>query len=68
MHITSVCVVFCVHMYSFAGFIRRTLPQAFSDTAITDRYSDTAFFLIDLKIPRSAKDESEIEFYVPETF
>ena len=55
-------------MYSFAGLIRQTPPQTFSDTAISDRYSDTTFFLIDVKMPRSAKDESEIEFYVPETY
>ena len=28
-------------MYSFAGLIRRTPPPTFSDTAITDRHSDT---------------------------
>ena len=39
-----VFVVFCVHMYSFAGLIRRTPPPTFSDTAITDRHSDTANF------------------------
>ena len=33
-----VFVVFCVHMYSFAGLIRRTPPPTFSDTAITDHY------------------------------
>ena len=37
-------VVFCVHMYSFAGLIRRTPPPTFSDTAITDRHSDTTIF------------------------
>ena len=36
-----VFVVFCVHMHSFAGLIRRTPPPTFSDTAITDRHSDT---------------------------
>ena len=36
-----VFVVLCVHMYSFAGLIRRTPPSTFSDTAITDRHSDT---------------------------
>ena len=36
-----VFVVFCVHMYCFAGLIRRTPPPTFSDTAITDRHSDT---------------------------
>ena len=39
-----VFVVFCVHMYSFAGLIRRTPPPAFSYTAITDRHSDTTIF------------------------
>ena len=39
-----VFVVFCVHMYSFAGLIRRTPPPTFSDTAITDRHSDTTIF------------------------
>ena len=40
----SILVVFCVHMYSFAGSIRRTPPPTFSDTAITDRHSDTTDF------------------------
>ena len=39
-----VFVVFCVHIYSFAGLIRRTPPPTFSDTAITDRHSDTTNF------------------------
>ena len=39
-----VFVVFCVHMHSFAGLIRRTSPPTFSDTAITDRHSDTTIF------------------------
>ena len=39
-----VFVVFCVHVYSFAGLIRRTPPPTFSDTAITDRHSDTTNF------------------------
>ena len=39
-----VFVVFCVHMYSFAGLIRRTPPPTFSDTTITDRHSDTTNF------------------------
>ena len=37
-------VVFCVHMHSFAGLIRRTTPPTFSDTAITDRHSETTIF------------------------
>ena len=40
----TVFVVFCVHMYSFAGLIRRTPPPTFSDTAITDHHSDTTIF------------------------
>ena len=39
-----VFVVFCMHMHSFAGLIRRTPPPTFSDTAITDRHSDTTNF------------------------
>ena len=39
-----VFVLFSVHMHSFAGLIRRTPPPTFSDTAITDRHSDTTFF------------------------
>ena len=39
-----VFVVFCVHMYSFASLIRQTPPPTFSDTAITDRHSDTTSF------------------------
>ena len=39
-----VLVVFCVHMHSFAGLIRRTPPPTFSDTAITNRHSDTTIF------------------------
>ena len=35
-----VFVVFCVHMHSFDGLIRRTPPPTFSDTAITDRHSE----------------------------
>ena len=37
-------VVFCVHMHSFVGLIRRTPPPTFSDTAITDRHSGTTIF------------------------
>ena len=39
-----VFVVFCVHMHSFAGLIRRTPPPTFSDTAITALHSDTTIF------------------------
>ena len=41
-HLSMCC--FCVQMYSFTGLIRRTSPSTFSDTAITDRHSDTTFF------------------------
>ena len=36
-----VFIVFCMHMYSFAGLIRRTPRLTFSDAAINDRHSDT---------------------------
>ena len=39
-----VFVVFCMHLHSFAGLIRRTPPPTFSDTAITDCHSDTTVF------------------------
>ena len=39
-----VFVVFCLLMHSFAGLIRWTPPPTFSDTAITDRHSDTTIF------------------------
>ena len=41
-----VVLVFCVHMHSFVGLIRRTPPPTFSDTAITNRHSDTTIFLL----------------------
>ena len=41
---SSCFVVFCVHMHSIASLIRRTPPPTFSDTAITDRHSDTTIF------------------------
>ena len=41
---SSLCLLFCVHMHSFAGLIRRTPPPTLSDTAITDRHSDTTIF------------------------
>ena len=39
-----VFVVFCAHKHSFASLIRRTPQPTFSDTAITDRHSDTTIF------------------------
>ena len=39
-----VLIVFCVHMHSFAGLIRRTSPPTFNDTAVTDLHSDTTIF------------------------
>ena len=41
-----VFVVFCMHMHSFASLIRRTTPPMFSDTAITDRHSNTTIFQV----------------------
>ena len=41
---SSLFVVFCTHMYSFAGLIRQMPLPTFSDTAITDRHSDTTIF------------------------
>ena len=43
-----VFVVFCEHMHSFAGLIRRTPLPTFSDTAITDRHSDTTILSSEL--------------------
>ena len=42
--VVVVYVVFCMHMYSYAGLIRRMPPPMFSDTAITDHHSDTTIF------------------------
>ena len=42
--ILVVFVVFCVHMYSFAGLIGRTPLPMFNNTAITDPHSDTTIF------------------------
>ena len=39
-----VFVLFCVYMYSFAGLIRQTQLPMFSDTAVTNRHSDTTIF------------------------
>ena len=39
-----VFVVFCGHMHSFAGLIRRSPLPTFSGTAITDPHSDTTIF------------------------
>ena len=38
-----VCSVLCAHA-QFCRLIRRTPPPTFSDTAITDRHSDTTIF------------------------
>ena len=43
MHVSSGCVVFRMHKYSFAGLIRQRPPPTFGDTAITNRHSDTTF-------------------------
>ena len=42
--VLGVFAVFCLHMHSFAGLIRRTLPPMFSDTAITASHSHTTIF------------------------
>ena len=42
--VLAVFAVFCVHMYSFAGLIRRTPPPTFSGTAIIDHYPCTTIF------------------------
>ena len=39
-----VCIVFCVHMHSSSGLIRRMPLPTFSDTAITDCHSNTTIF------------------------
>ena len=39
-----VFVVFCTHMYSFAGLIRTTPLPIFSDTAITNCHSGITVF------------------------
>ena len=42
---SSLCfVVFCMHMHSFVSLIRRMPSPTFSETAITDRHSDTTIF------------------------
>ena len=40
----TICVLFCVHIYSFAALISQTPPPKFSDTVITNHHSDTTFF------------------------
>ena len=64
-----VFVVFCVHMHSFAGLIRRTPPPAFIDTAITDRHSDTTIFQLRahwVRISWSIGSEKSFEHVLPE--
>ena len=63
-----VFVVFCVHMYSFAGLIRRTPPPTFSDTAITDRHFDTTNFQLRthwVRISRSIGSEKSFGHVPP---
>ena len=43
--VVVVFVVFCVHMYRYAGFDKADATATFSDTAITDRHSNTTIFL-----------------------
>ena len=52
-----VFIVFCVHMHSFAGLIRRTPPPTLGDTAITDRHSNTTIF------PAQSSLGADILFY-----
>ena len=64
----SVLVVSVVHMYSFAGLIRRTPPPTFSDTAITDRHSDTTIFQLRahwVRISWSLGSEKIVRTYAP---
>ena len=61
-----VFVVFCMHMYSFAGLIRRTPLPTFSDTAITDRHSDTTIFQLrarEVRISWSIGSENRPDMY-----
>ena len=58
VHLRCACSV--LHMFSFAGLIRRTPPPTFSDTAITDRHSDTTIYQLRahwLRIPWSVGSE-----------
>ena len=59
------CVFSCSH--GLAGLIRRTLPPTFSDTAVTDRHSDTTIFqLREYKVLTSWSTGSEKSFgHVP---
>ena len=53
-----VFLVFCVHMYSFAGLVRWTPPPTFSDTAITDRHSDTTIFQLRAHLDRENRSDT----------
>ena len=62
-----VFVVFCVHMHSFAGLMRRTPPPTFSDTAIIDHHSDTTIFQLRahwLRISWSVGSEKSFALYM----
>ena len=59
--ISSVFVVFCVHIYGFADLIRRAPPPTFSDT---DRHFDTTFFQLNthyVQISWSVGSEKNVE-------
>ena len=63
-----VYVVFCVFVYSFAGLIRRTPPPTFSDTATTDRHSETTIFQLRahwVRISWSTGSEKSFEHVPP---
>ena len=63
-----VFVVFCVHIHSFASSIRRTPPPTFSDTAITNRHSDTTIFQLRAHwvwISWSIGSEKTVRTYAP---
>ena len=66
--ILIVFVVFCLHMHSLAGLIRRTPPMTFSDTAITDHHSDTTIFQLRahwVRISRSVGSEKSVGHVPP---
>ena len=55
-------------MYSFTGLIRRTPPPTFSDTAITDRHSDTTIFQLRahwVRISWSSESEKIVRTHAP---
>ena len=62
-----ICSVFRAHV-QFCGLIRRTPPPTFSDTAITDRHSDTTIFQLKahwVRISWSIGSEKSFEHMPP---